>query len=884
MDWHAHGVEATLEQLDTRRDGLDQAEAAERLERYGANRQRPPARRSAFQRLISQFRNLLIYLLLAAALITAALGHWIDSGVIVAVVLINAVIGYIQEGKAESAMAAIRGLLAPEATVRRDGRRQTVDAADVVPGDLLILEPGAKISADVRLVSTRGLAVDESALTGESVPVDKALEPVEANASLGDRRSMAFAGTLVTAGEGEGVVVETADRTELGQVTEMLSRVETLTTPLLRHLDQLGRQLAIIIVAAGAATAVAGVLLHGFSPVAMFMAAVGLAVAAIPEGLPAIVTITLALGVRRLASRNAIVRRLPAVETLGAVTVICSDKTGTLTRNEMTVQALLLADGLQTVDPEHNPPQSETARSLAEAVALCTDATIAPDSTGEARVSGDPMEVALLHLAAASDIDIEAWRSQHPRVDGIPFDAGHRYMATLHGQSGARRLVVKGAPEAVVPRCDRVRSGAGTEPLDESAWHRRAEELAARGLRLLAVAERRDDDASIDLHQDAGPNALVLIGLVGIIDPPRREAIDAVAASQRAGIRIKMITGDHAVTAAAIGRQLGLGDETRGVTGEALEAMDDDEFQRTAAERSVFARVSPAHKLRLVEALQADGQVVAMTGDGVNDAPALKRADVGVSMGQGGTDAARESSEIVLADDNFATIEAAIHEGRVVYDNIVKSILFILPTNAAQALLLVVAVLAGFVLPVTPVQILWVNMITAVTLALALAFEPAEEAVMERPPRPVDASLIPPGMGMRLAWVALVMLGGTLAVFLGEQAAGRDLAEVRTLTINTLVLFEVWYLFSARRLHASTLNRSGLLGNRYVLGSIGVIVLAQLLFTYAPPMQLLFDTRGLGVGDWLVAVLVSLPVVAVVEGHKAWQRRHPTQDRRAHRG
>jgi calcium-translocating P-type ATPase len=873
MDWHARSVEDTLESLDSQPDGLDDAAVAERLERYGANRQRPPAQRSRLQRLVSQFRNLLIYLLLGAALITAVLGHWIDTGVIAAVVLVNAIIGYIQEGKAESAMAAIRGLLAPEATVRRAGRRQQVDAAGLVPGDRLILEPGAKVSADVRLVRARGLSVDESALTGESVPVDKTPVPVAPSASLGDRRSMAFAGTLVSAGEGEGVVVDTGERTELGQVTEMLARVETLTTPLLRHLDRLGRQLAVIIVSAGAVTALAGVLLHGFSPVAMFMAAVGLAVAAIPEGLPAIVTITLALGVRRLAGRNAIVRRLPAVETLGAVTVICSDKTGTLTRNEMTVQALLLDEGLQRVDPRDNPPQGETARALAEAVTLCSDATPASDAAGAGRASGDPMEVALLELAAASEVDIEVWRSQHPRVDSLPFDAGHRYMATLHGEGDEAWLVVKGAPEAVVPRCDRVHHGTGSVALDESAWHQRAEELAARGLRLLAVAERRGRAAGSDLHSASGPESLVLIGLVGIIDPPRPEAIEAVAASQQAGIRIKMITGDHAVTAAAIGRQLGLGDETRGVTGEALEAMDDDAFRRTAAERSVFARVSPAHKLRLVEALQADAQVVAMTGDGVNDAPALKRADVGVSMGQGGTDAARESSEIVLADDNFATIEAAIHEGRVVYDNIVKSILFILPTNAAQALLLVVAVLAGLVLPVTPVQILWVNMITAVTLALALAFEPAEAAVMRRPPRTGEAALIPPGLGQRVVLVALVMLIGTLAVFLSGQAAGRDLAEVRTLTLNTLVLFEVWYLFSARRLQAGTLNRSGLLGNRYVLGAIGVIVIAQLLFTYAPPLQLLFDTRALAPGDWLVAVLVSLPVVAVVEGHKAWQRR-----------
>ncbi|RZU98934.1 cation-translocating P-type ATPase [Spiribacter vilamensis] len=869
--WHAQTAEATLSGLATSADGLEPAEVETRLERYGENRQRPPRRRSRLERLASQFHNLLIYLLLLAAMITAALGHWIDTGVIIAVVVINAVIGYIQEGKAETAMAAIRGLLAPEASVRRGGQRQNIDATRVVPGDILILEPGAKVAADVRLITARGLAVDESALTGESVPVNKQVDAVAANAGLGDRLSMAFAGTLVTAGEGVGVVVATAEQTQLGRVTEMLAQVETLTTPLLRHLDRLGRQLAVIIVATGALTALAGVLLHGFSPVAMFMAAVGLAVAAIPEGLPAIVTITLALGVRRLAARNAIVRRLPAVETLGAVTVICSDKTGTLTRNEMTVQELQLADGLHTVGDAAAP--GGAAMPLARAVALCTDAAVQRDQAAGIGISGDPMEVALLHLAESVGVDVEDWRTRYPRVDSIPFDSGHRYMATLHDSGQGQWLVVKGAPEAVVPRCDRVLTDSGTVALDEQAWHRHAEQMAARGLRLLAVAERRSDDGTMAIHGGDGPTALVLIGLVAIIDPPRPEAIAAVAASQRAGIQVKMITGDHAVTAAAIGRQLGLGDETRGVTGDELEAMDDDTFRRTARERKVFARVSPAHKLRLVEALQSDAHVVAMTGDGVNDAPALKRADVGVSMGRGGTDAARESSEIVLADDNFATIEAAIHEGRVIYDNIVKSILFILPTNAAQALLLVIAVLVGIMLPVTPVQILWVNMITAVTLALALAFEPAEDDVMARPPRSAAATLIPSGMGVRVLLVAALMLAGTLAVFLREQALGRDLAEARTLAVNTLVLFEVWYLFSARRLQTSALNRSGLSGNRYVLLSIAVIIVAQLAFTYAPPMQVLFDTRPIGASDWLLALVVSLPVVVVAEGHKAWQRR-----------
>ena len=870
--WHALDSEETLRRLDVDLQGLGTAEVARRLEAYGENLQRPPRRRGRLARLASQFRNLLIYLLLAAALVTAALGHWIDTAVIVAVVLVNAVIGTIQEGKAESAMEAIRGLLSPEATVRRGDRRQSIDAAGLVPGDILILEPGAKVTADVRLVGARGLAIDESALTGESVPVSKTIDPVPAQCGLGDRHSMAFAGTLVTAGEGLGVVVATGEQTELGQVTEMLAEVETLTTPLLRHLDRLGRQLALIIVSTGALTALGGILLHGFSIVEMFMAAVGLAVAAIPEGLPAIVTITLALGVQRLASRNAIVRRLPAVETLGAVTVICSDKTGTLTRNEMTVQELLLDDGLHVLH-EDVAPSGEVALGLARAVALCSDAAVEPAGGEGGRISGDPMEVALLALAESAGVDIEAYRAAHPRLDGIPFDSGHRYMATVNRDDDGRRLIVKGAPEAVVPRCDRVLTGSGTAALDEAAWHRQAEHMAARGLRLLAVAERWVDDDSPDIHQGRGPDGLVLIGLVAIIDPPRDEAIAAVAACQRAGIEVKMITGDHAVTAAAIGRQLGLEGDERGVTGDDLDELDDAGLREVARQRSVFARVSPAHKLRLVEALQADDEVVAMTGDGVNDAPALKRADVGVAMGRGGTDAARESAEIVLADDNFATIEAAVHEGRVIYDNIVKSILFILPTNAAQALLLVIAVLTGLMLPVTPVQILWVNMITAVTLALALAFEPPEEAVMARPPRRTDASLIPEGLGWRVIIVAVAMLIGTLGLFLRELAAGRDLAEARTLAINTLVLFEVWYLFSARRLRERSLNRSGLLGNRIVLLAGAAILGAQLLFTYAPPMQLLFDTRPLGPAEWLLAIAVSLPIIAVAEGHKAWQHR-----------
>ncbi|MBS3785788.1 MAG: HAD-IC family P-type ATPase [Gammaproteobacteria bacterium] len=850
VKWHAHSAEKAIEHLDTRSDGLTHEEAAERLAHYGRNVAAAPAQRGWLARLAAQFHNILIYVLIAAALVTAALGHWIDTAVIALVVIINALIGFIQEGKAESAMDAIRGMLAPEAMVRRNGQRETISAAEVVPGDILILEPGGLISADVRILAARGLAIDESALTGESVPVEKTAAKVDADAALGDRHGMAHAGTLVATGEGTGVVVATADRTELGQVTEMLANVENVTTPLLRRLNRLGKQLSIIILSVSAITAVSGVLLHGFSAVEMFMAAVGLAVAAIPEGLPAIMTITLALGVQRLARRNAIIRRLPAVETLGSITVICSDKTGTLTRNEMTVQEVAIANGSE--------------QRLGEAVSLCSDAAVSVNDDDTLKISGDPMEAALLVYAQTLDLDPNALRKNHPRLDGIPFDSAHRYMASLHDFNDERRLIVKGAPEAVVPRC---------QDIDEDEWHKKAEAMAERGLRLLAVAEQTITHNDFKLSLEHPSKNLTLLGLVAIIDPPREAAIDAVAACRQAGIRVKMITGDHAHTAAAIGQQLGLEDTGRGVTGVELDALSDTEFSTKADQASVFARVSPAHKLRLVKALQANGEIVAMTGDGVNDAPALKRADVGVAMGQQGTDAAREASEVVLADDNFATIAAAIREGRVIYDNIVKSILFMLPTNAAQSLILVAAVFIGLTLPITPPQILWVNMITAVTLALALAFEPAEKGVMARAPRAADGPLIPQGMGSRLIFVALTMVIGTMGIFLWERSQGAELAEARTLAVNTLVLFEVWYLFSARRLHQSSFNISGAFGNRYVPLAGGVIILAQMAFTYAPPMQFLFDTHPLGIREWLIAVVVSLPVISVAEGHKWWQRK-----------
>ena len=737
--WHSLPLSDVLAETVSSDRGLTAAEAESRLRRYGPNRPRPPKRRSALVSFLLQFHNVLIYVLLGSAAITAAMQHWVDTAVILGVVIVNALIGFLQEGKAERALDAIREMLSLQASVLRDGHRQVIAAESLVPGDVVWVESGDKVPADLRLLKVKNLQVQEAALTGESLAVEKNTEPVEPSAALGDRTCMMYSGTLVASGRGKGVVVATGDNTEIGQISAMLSEVTTLTTPLLQQIARFGRTLTILILAMAAFVFGFGVLVYGFSLEDMFLAAVGLVVAAIPEGLPAIVTITLAIGVQRMARRNAIIRRLPAVETLGSVSVICTDKTGTLTRNEMMVESIATAGELIEVTGEGYAPhgafllageeidieRTDSQREMLRGAMLCSDAVLR-HSGDEWRVDGDPTEGALVVVGIKAGLDPDIESKAYPRTDVIPFESEHRFMATLHHDHRGRGFIyVKGAPERILAMCRLQRGTDGDEPLDADFWRRRIDDFGARGQRVLALAFKPTVSQHRELRFDDVASGLTLLEMFGLADPPRGEAVDAVRRCQDAGIRVKMITGDHAGTAAAIARSIHLANPEPVLTGADLDQLDDQALVERAAEADVYARTSPHHKLRLVQALQARGLTVAMTGDGVNDAPALKRADIGVAMGNRGTEAAKEAAQMVLADDNFASIAHAVEEGRTVYDNLRKAIVFILATNGAQALTITMAVLMGEPLPITAVQVLWVNMVTAVTLSMALAFEGA---------------------------------------------------------------------------------------------------------------------------------------------------------------
>jgi magnesium-transporting ATPase (P-type) len=858
----------------------------------GPNRLPEPPRPGALRRLLRQFHNILIYVLLGAAAITALLGHGVDTGVILAVVVANALIGFLQEGKAERAMEAMRGLLAPRASVLRDGRRISVDAAGLVPGDIVLLEAGDRVPADLRLLQARGLQVQEALLTGESVPVDKRLAPVAAEAPLGDRTCLAFSGTLVTAGQGRGVVVGTGAGTEIGRISGLLSGVEQLVTPLVRQMDVFARKLSFAILATSALILWVGHQFGGLPFAEVFMAVVGLAVAAIPEGLPAVLTITLAVGVQAMARRHAIVRRLPAIETIGAVSVICTDKTGTLTRNEMVVAAVATSGASFTVSGEGYAPRGtlaaddgdaegaqSTLAELARACALCNDAAL-HERGGQWSVEGDPMEGALMALAGKLGIDRDPAAAEWPRVDIIPFDARHRFMATLHqGPSGARVAMVKGAPERILAMCRTQRGKGGGQPLDAAAWHRAAEAIASRGQRVLALATRTMPEGSEALDFADVEGSLELLGLVGLIDPPRPEAIEAVAECLRAGIRVKMITGDHAGTAAAIAAQVGLQNPGGVLTGADLDALDDAALAAAAEQNDVFARTSPEHKLRLVMALQARGRVVAMTGDGVNDAPALKRADAGIAMGGKGSEAAKEASELVLTDDNFASIVAAVREGRTVYDNLRKVIRWTLPTNAGEAGTIMLALMAGLTLPITPVQILWVNLATAITLGLALAFEPTEPRAMRRPPRRPGEPILDRGLAWHIALVAPLFVLGVFGMFEWALLRGHPVELARTLAVNTLVVMEIFHLFHVRNLHGSSFNLQALRGTPVIWLTVGIVTAAQFAFTYLPWMQAIFQTRAVPLAEGLVVVGLGVALLLVLETEKALRLRRAARAR-----
>ncbi|WP_346344642.1 HAD-IC family P-type ATPase [Sphingomonas sp. dw_22] len=876
--WHSESEERVLAMLDASRTGFTPEEAAQRLARYGPNALPGATRHHPVLRFLKQFRSALIYFLLAGAAAAMLLGHGIDAAVILVVVLVNAIVGFAQEGKAEQALDAIRDMIAPHAVALRDGVRTQVAVRDLVPGDIVLLEAGDRVPADLRLLRARGLLIDEAALTGESVASEKNEAVVPAEASLGDRSNMAFSGTLVAAGQATGLVVATGTATEIGRISRLLQSVEMLTTPLLRQIERFARRFTAIVLIGSVALFAFAVLARGFVWDEALIAVVALAVGVIPEGLPAVITITLAIGVRRMASRNAVIRKLPAVETLGATSVICSDKTGTLTRNEMTARQVVTTAHRLMVGGSGYRPEGEIiaegtdddAEALAAAMPvlrcglLCNDAHLR-ESAGQWHVDGDPMEGALVALAMKAKLDPADVRAEWPRIDEIPFDAAHRFMASLHrSPTGEAFAFVKGAPEALF--------GMAAAP-DLDFWNARIAEAAGEGERVLAFGMKRLPAGTEHLGFADVAGGVELLGIIGFIDPPRPEATAAIAECRSAGIEVKMITGDHVTTALAIARQLGLADDPQAITGAELDGLSDAELAVLVRRVSVFARTSPEHKLRIVRALQADGAIVAMTGDGVNDAPSLKQADVGTAMGRKGTEAAKEAAEMVLLDDNFASIVSAVHEGRTVYDNIRKVTSWTIPTNGGETLVVVLAIFAGFALPMTATQILWVNLILEGTLGLALAFEPSEPGVMRRRPRRPDAPLLSSFLLWRVVLVSVLLAGAALGVFFYALDAGRDIATARTMVVNMLVVGEIFYLFNVRYLHKGSISWRGALGTPAVLAAIGVVVAGQLAFTYAPFMNEIFASRPLSLADGALIVGIGIALMVLLEGEKLLMRR-----------
>ncbi|MBL3555916.1 MULTISPECIES: cation-translocating P-type ATPase [Marinobacter] len=884
VHWHAMNIDKTRSELSVT-GPLSAQMVAERLNEYGHNRLPEARRRGPLARLGNQLKNFLIYVLITAAVITALLGHWVDTTVIMAVVVIQTLVGFIQEGKAEQALSAIRHMLAPKAVVIREEGQKKIDAADLVPGDTVVLEPGDRVPADLRLERCHNLKIEEAVLTGESEPVDKTTDVQPADAVLGDQLNMAFSGTMVATGTGRGVVVRTGEHTEIGRISGLLQDTTTLKTPLLEQIDRFARYLSMIIIVAGIAIFGGGLALSGLPVRDLFMAVVGLTVAAIPEGLPAILTITLAIGVRRMATRHAVVRRMPVIETLGAVSVICSDKTGTLTRNEMMVTAAVVAGQRLDIEGEGYEPEgdiregnelasgSELLDQLARASALCNDAHLERHEA-TIRVAGDPMEGALKVFAQKVGFDPETDGRLWSRADEVPFDAEYRFMATLNHDHHRHGVVyVKGAPERILEMCTSMVTNSGdTTSLDREAWTDAVSELASEGLRVLALARRPADASQTTLAVEDVEDGLELLGLVGLLDPPRQEAIQAIQDCHDAGIRVKMITGDHAMTAGAIGARLGLKNTARVITGRELDQLDENELKQVASEVDIFARTSPEHKLRLVEALQAMHGVVAMTGDGVNDAPALKRADVGIAMGVKGSEAAREAASVVLLDDNFASIAAAVREGRTVYTNLKKGIAFMLPINGGESVSLITALLLGLALPISALQILWVNLVSSVILAMTLAFEPTEPDVMKRPPRPRDESLLAGFVVWRVAFLSLLFLIGIFAAWYWAMAQFEDEAVARTLAVNTLVAMEVFYLFAVRYLDSASITLRGVLGTPIVLLAVGAVILLQLLFTYLPLFHQTFASAPLTPGALAFAASAGVVVLVILE-LETWLRR-----------
>ncbi|MDU9049687.1 MAG: cation-transporting P-type ATPase [Candidatus Electrothrix sp. Rat3] len=894
--WHLLKRENILSLLESNEEkGLEQQEAEQRFSHFGPNVLTTKAGKSKLMRFLLQFHQPLIYILIASGVITALLQEWVDSGVIFGVVLANGIIGYIQEAKAEGSLAALARTMVAEATVLRSGGKQRIPSTELVPGDVVLLTAGDRVPADMRLLHCRDLQVAESALTGESVPVTKNVSPLPEETDLAERTNMAYASTMVTYGQASGIVTATGDQTEVGRISQLISTAQDLATPLTRKIAQFSQVLLYAILGLAALTVAVG-LLRGQPLFDLFMAAVALAVGAIPEGLPAAVTITLAIGVSRMAKRRAIIRKLPAVETLGSTTVICSDKTGTLTENQMTVQAIIAGQEQYEVSGAGYAPLGEITRQTDSAAtpseqdapalhhclrasALCNDGVLQEKEEGW-QIQGDPTDGALLTVAGKGGYTTEELQARYPRLDSIPFESEHQFMATLHeehpddaGDSTGSLVCIKGAVEQILAKCENVLTAeGGTAPLEKEQIHEDVTRLATRGLRVLAFAEKKIENKT-DIASGDVQEGFTFLGLMGMIDPPRAEAVAAVKTCRQAGIRIKMITGDHPATAAAIAGQIGLADDYKDgeqpavLTGSELEKISDQDLIAAAANTAVFARATPEQKIRLVRALQATGNVVAMTGDGVNDAPALKQADIGVAMGITGTDVSKEAADMVLTDDNFSSIEAAVEEGRGVFENLTKFIVWTLPTNLGEGLVILAAIFLGLTLPILPVQILWINMTTAGFLGLMLAFEPKEPGIMLRKPRDPDTPILTGELIARIFLVGTLLLIGAFGLFQWELAAGASLEEARTVAVNVFVMMELFYLFNCRSL-TKNVFQLGFFTNAWVFFGVISMLLLQLVYTYVPIMQQLFQSASIGIASWARIILAGVIGFLIVEGEK----------------
>jgi len=892
--WHALSTDEVIKRLvvDVSR-GLSSDEVKKRRDHFGLNQITPKKGTPLWLRFLMQFHQPLIYILLAATATTLFLREWVDASVIFGVVFINAIVGFLQESKALKALEALSRSMTSSVSVFRDGKEQHISSIELVPGDVVMIASGDKISADMRLIYSRDLQINESSLTGESVPVEKQILPLDEKTVLADRSNMLYASTFVTYGRGKAIVASTGDATEVGRISELISTAEDLETPLTIKIAHFSKYLLFIIMGLAGITFGVGVF-RGESAAEMFMAAIALAVGAIPEGLPAAVTITLAIGVARMAKRRAIIRKLPAVETLGSTGIICSDKTGTLTENQMTVQEILSAGriyqvsgaeygfegSIQETSRKSEPLTSVALKECLTAGLLCNDSRVV-ERQGLFQVEGDPTEGALIVSAHKARYLFPDGLPALPRKDSIPFESEYQYMATFHILPNGEGLIyLKGSVEKILAKCvNQLDENGNITPLKHALINHQAEVMAAKGLRVLAFARGSLSSQKDRIDHGDITESLTFLGLQGMIDPPRKEAIEAVRRCHSAGILVKMITGDHALTAKAIAEQLNL--KTRldleesakivALSGSDLESMNDEQLQESINRVSVFARVTPEQKLRLVKAIQAKGYIVAMTGDGVNDAPALKQANIGIAMGRTGTEVAKEAADMVLTDDNFASIEAAVEEGRCVFDNLRKFIVWTLPTNLGEALAIMVAIFGGIVLPVAPVQLLWINMTTALCLGMMLAFESKEPDLMQRPPRDPKMPIMTGDLIGRTIVVGVLLALGVFGLFFYERNNGLSIEQARTAAVGVLVMGELFYLFNCRSL-SRPMFALGVFSNRWLIFGVLTMIGLQMLFTYTPAMNRFFHSAPISLGAWVRIFFISLFIYIIMEIEKLIRR------------